>query len=597
MADIKLGKYTLHEKLGSGGFGTVYRATDAMGRTVAVKMLKPGWSDDPETIERFRREALAAGVLFHPHIATILDIDEFEGRRFLVMRYVDGPSLDKILEKKGRLSWDEALQILKEVSEGLDYAHQRGFVHRDIKPANIMISPDEGAVITDFGLAKAAQSSGLSTSGVLLGTPSYIAPEVWEGEQVSPATDVYSLACVFDEMVSGEVLFAGDSPPQIMTQHVNKGPQFPQKWAEDVPKGIQAVLEKALAQKPADRLSSAGNFSEAIEELGRVREPAGTTVGDRWQRFREGFSKNRGWIFAGLGLIAVLVVTPLLSNAFKKSSDQPSGAQTVAALALLETQIEDRLTSIAAAVQVTITHIPLSPTPLPTNTSAPKPSATVLPARITDDYNVEMVLAPAGAFEMGSRNGDFDESPVHTVRLDDYYIDKYEVTNELYARCVQAGECQPPSSSSSYTHDSYYGNPEFDDYPVIWVDWQQAQTFCQWRGARLPSEAEWEKAARGTHGRTYPWGEGFDCTKANYGGCSGDTEQVGAFPDGASPYGALDMAGNVWEWVADWYDDNYYSISPSENPAGPASGQYRVLRGGSWSHGAVYVRTALRVRY
>lgn len=102
MEETKLGKYTLHEKLGSGGFGTVYRATDAMGRTVAIKVLKPGWSDDPETIERFRREALAAGELFHPHIATILDIDEAEGRRFLVMRYVDGPSLDKILEEKGR---------------------------------------------------------------------------------------------------------------------------------------------------------------------------------------------------------------------------------------------------------------------------------------------------------------------------------------------------------------------------------------------------------------------------------------------------------------------------------------------------------------
>lgn len=193
-----------------------------------------------------------------------------------------------------------------------------------------------------------------------------------------------------------------------------------------------------------------------------------------------------------------------------------------------------------------------------------------------------MRLVPAGAFSMGSDSGSADEKPIHSVTLDAYYIDKYEVTNAAYKRCVDAGVCNPPKQSSSYTRDAYYSTPEFDEYPVIYVDWNMANAYCEWRGDRLPTEAEWEKAARGLDGRTYPWGENIDCDKANYGSCVGDTTEVGSYLDGVSPYGLHDMAGNVWEWVADWYDSDYYSNSPSSNPLGPSSGQYRVLRGGSW---------------
>jgi serine/threonine-protein kinase len=212
-----------------------------------------------------------------------------------------------------------------------------------------------------------------------------------------------------------------------------------------------------------------------------------------------------------------------------------------------------------------------------------------------------MVLVPAGAFEMGSNNGDSDEMPVHTVTLDDYYIDQYEVTNALYKACVDAGVCDPPVNTSSFTRDSYFGNSQYDDYPVIRVSWYDAKAYCEWRGVRLPTEAEWEKAARGTDGRTYPWGEGIDCTKANYGGCVDDTTAVGSYPDGASPYGLFDMAGNVWEWVADWYDGNYYDAYPADswppNPAGPSSGEYRVLRGGSWLNYGDLLRVANRSGY
>jgi formylglycine-generating enzyme required for sulfatase activity len=217
----------------------------------------------------------------------------------------------------------------------------------------------------------------------------------------------------------------------------------------------------------------------------------------------------------------------------------------------------------------------------------------------TDDFidvqGVPMRFIPAGDFEMGSDTSSYtEERPAHTVFLDDYYIDKYEVTNARYQACVDAGVCQPPREMSSATRSNYYGNSDFDDYPVIYVDWDMAVVYCEWRGAQLPTEAQWEKAARGTDGRSYPWGEGIDAILANYNYNIGDTTAVGNYEDGVSPYGLYDMTGNVWEWVADWYSGTYYQTSPSANPTGPASGQFRGLRGGSWLNEEEFVHTFTR---
>lgn len=226
----------------------------------------------------------------------------------------------------------------------------------------------------------------------------------------------------------------------------------------------------------------------------------------------------------------------------------------------------------------------------------------VISTKTADERSVKMVFVPAGEFSMGSETGDADESPIHTVYLDAFYIDMYEVTNARYRFCVDAGACLPPTMDGSHTRASYYGNPAFDDFPVMYISWEMAQAYCDWRGTKLPSEAQWEKAARGTDGRTYPWGEGIDCQRANYYqqvgadfiACIGDTSRVGSYESGQSPYGAYDMTGNVWEWVADWYGDTYYQESPSSNPPGPESGRARVVRGGAWQFSDYSLRASRR---
>lgn len=218
----------------------------------------------------------------------------------------------------------------------------------------------------------------------------------------------------------------------------------------------------------------------------------------------------------------------------------------------------------------------------------------------------EEVYIASGQFTMGCSTEDgawcvFNEQPQHAVELSGYYIDKYEVTNAGYQQCVAAGVCTAPAGASS-TRTFYYGNPDYAAFPVTNVTWYQAHAFCAWAGKRLPTEAEWEKAARGSSdARIYPWGDAApDCSIANIrmarwtGFCVGDTTAVGSYVLGASPYGVMDMAGNVWEWVGDWYSQSYYAYSPALNPSGPLSGNLRVLRGGAWGGNGLDARLVLR---
>ncbi len=326
------------------------------------------------------------------------------------------------------------------------------------------------------------------------------------------------------------------------------------------------------------------------------------------------FSPRPRWllpILSAVVIIAVLVVGLVL---MRLSSGETPPAPTITITGGGRTVVAVRgitnTPASSATVKVAATATPIPPT----NTPVP-PTDTPLPAagavRISERDGAEMVYVPAGEFIMGSEDGADNEKPVHTVYLDAYWIDKYEVTNAQFKKCVDAGTCTAPTTCD-------WGEPTYQDadkagHPVVCVDWENARKYCEWAEKRLPTEAEWEKAARGTDGRTYPWGNEFDGSKVNFcdKNCEFDhkdvayddgytrTAPVGSYPSGASPYNARDMAGNVWEWVVDWYDSGYYSEAAASqaNPQGPVSGDYRVVRGGSWGGDVDGVRSARRGRY
>jgi eukaryotic-like serine/threonine-protein kinase len=265
-------------------------------------------------------------------------------------------------------------------------------------------------------------------------------------------------------------------------------------------------------------------------------------------------------------------------------------------------------------------------TELPVNTQVPSLGST----RVSETDGMIQVFVPGGDFSMGSDTSSYaDERPVHTVFLDSYWIDQTEVTNAMFETFVNQSGYQtdaeetgssyvynPDDNSDELTHGADWQHPlgpdsnlmELSQYPVVHVSWNDALAYCEWAGRRLPTEAEWEKAARGTDGRTFPWGNDFDGTRLNFadvnlnaslGNSNFDdgyqlSSPVGNYLSGASPYGALDLAGNVWEWVNDWVDESYYQSSPPGNPGGPATGEYHVLRGGSWHDPEDGQRTAYR---
>jgi formylglycine-generating enzyme required for sulfatase activity len=243
----------------------------------------------------------------------------------------------------------------------------------------------------------------------------------------------------------------------------------------------------------------------------------------------------------------------------------------------------------------------LAPVPTLTLALAPglKPKITFTPMAALSTRPVDgmtMLYVPEGNFIMGANSANRGGQLVHNVFLDAYWIDKTDVTNVMYSLCVKAAACQAPGQSSSFTRTSYYGNSQYENYPVIWVNWNDASAYCIWAGARLPTEAQWEKASRGTDGRPYPWGNSNpNKSLLNYNQNIGDTTAVDNYPTGASLYGALDMAGNVWDWVNDWYGSNYFVTSPSANPQGPSGGTFRVLRGGAWNNNAIaFIDSSLR---
>jgi len=500
--------------------------------------------------------------------------DAQTGRQYLVMDYVEGEDLEQMLQRVGGLPEATALAWIQQILHALEYLHNQmpPVIHRDIKPANIKITPQGKAVLVDFGIAKVSDPARGTLTGARAVTPGYAPPEQY-GLRTDPRSDIYALGATLYTLLTNRV------PPEAPLRASGDVLTPPRQIVPALSAQTESAIMCAVELQPTLRWQTARDFRAALTPRPVVpptmpapqpyTPPAApatpTSTIPPWV-----WAVGGAGIMFFIGLVVFGVIAML-------ASPRPTPAPTAA---------------------------PPTGAPVPTITS-PAPTAAALPTRASTATSVpsvspsreSIVLVPAGEFTMGSSDGSGDEEPVHTVYLDAYWIDKFEVTNALYKKCVDAGKCQPPSDKSSYTRSSYYGNTQYDNYPVINISWNDAKTYCEWAGKRLPTEAEWEKAARGTDGRIYPWGNTFDKNLLNSSeGGKGDTTAVGSYPSGASPYGALDMAGNGWEWVADWYG-GYSSSSQQRNPTGPSSGTSRVLRGGSWGSFRSFVRVSSRDGY
>jgi formylglycine-generating enzyme required for sulfatase activity len=387
-----------------------------------------------------------------------------------------------------------------------------------------------------------------------------------------------------------------------------------QTYIEPVLPGIAAISAvDALTDKPTNSQKPA-----PVQEPAWSQPPPPISPPPATAPTGSGKSSRMPIIIGAVALLVILLVLGIVVGPRLLGGGSDEIAET--------TESNAEGSGAMLADQATATSDPTAtPSPIPTET--PEPTATFTPeptptplhrpgdvelfALPTGD-EVPMVYVPEGSFTMGTtldaamvvceterddcqRSWFINETPPHELFLDAFWIDQTEVTNSQYVACVDAEVCAKPKTEASYTRASYFRGDEFADFPVIYIDWESANTFCEWRDARLPTEAEWEKAARGDDERTFPWGNEIDGALANYNKSRADTTMVGSYPDGASPYGALDMVGNVWEWVADWYYGDYYTESPSSNPTGPDSGELKVMRGGCWAFfGINNARTVVR---
>jgi formylglycine-generating enzyme required for sulfatase activity len=354
------------------------------------------------------------------------------------------------------------------------------------------------------------------------------------------------------------------------------------QWAE-ARRLLRQVQERAPGYREAERLLARAEAE--MEARAEVGAKAGAEVpgakGERARVSRPSRASLPAWFWPAAGGIAVVLVVVIVLIATLGGGGGGAETPTQAPGATVISAASPTAGAGATAGAGTTVIADASPTAGDRSDTWTRPADGMV-----------MVYVPAGEFTMGSTEDDVDaggdEMPQHTVYLDAFWIDRNEVTNAHYQTCVDAGACTPSRCAlEDYLNDA--------QQPVVCVNWDDAQVYCQWAGARLPTEAEWEKAARGTDERIYPWGdEAPDCDKANFSGCNEGTNRVGTCWAGASPYGALDMAGNALEWVADRYDLNYYARSPERNPQGPEAGPWRVLRGGSWGDAPNRLRAATR---
>jgi len=306
-----LGRYKVVSRIARGGMATVYKAWHpGLGRYVALKVLLPVFAQDEEFVKRFKQEAWAVAELDHPNIVRIYDAGKSGGYHYIAMEYFDGGSLKDLLDRQGGRPLDltTVLQIVRQIASALDYAHRRGIIHRDIKPSNILLTKDGRVVLADLGIAKAVAGAKLTKSLVRMGTPEYMSPEQGKGEEVDQRTDIYSLGVVIYEMLTGRVPFKGDIPWAVIHQHIYEMPPPLRSLNPRLPEGVAMVVHKALAKRPCERYSTAGELVQALEAASEgtptVRGPVTIRA-----RATAPLSKAGHQVFVlGLGMVIVAIL-------------------------------------------------------------------------------------------------------------------------------------------------------------------------------------------------------------------------------------------------------------------------------------------------
>ncbi len=663
--------YEVLKLLGGGGFGVVYLARDTdLKRLVVLKMLHPHLAAQPDMVRRFVQEARAMARLDHVNIVRINQVKNDAQQPFFEMEYIEGQTLAKYRASQV-FSLRQVIPIIKQIAAALDAAHQQKIIHRDVKPDNVLVKPNGQLKLTDFGIIKLLESTETlhpSTQGII-GTPSYMAPEqadLSRRQEIGPGCDIYALGVVTYELLTGHLPFKGTSYHTILGAHVTQPPPDPRTFNPFLTESTAQVLLKVLAKQPANRYLSATAFVNALEleaasggaghqsrisSLSRdgasqvapasapLVEPTENSVATISDKTAHTVSqplapqKQIAWPMAiGLGSVIMIII---LIAVFARPLifDTPDSAEP--AIVIASTEAPAKQTKSPAKPTeglASLTEVPANPTDVP-----PASMSTLgIGSTMQGQDGMTLLYVPEGEFLRGSKDNDPDgldnEKPQRSIFLDAFWIDQTEVTNEMFARFVDDTGHQTKAEEAGWgyafteetwevTDGAEWRHPQgpnssiegLEQHPVVQVSWNDAKTYCEWTGRRLPTEAEWEKAARGTDSRSYSWGNeepasnlvnfcDKNCSNPNSKIDSLDdgyefTAPVGTYPDGASPYGALDMTGNVWEWNADWYAESYYKDAPEQNPQGPDTGEQRVLRGGSWYDGMQKLRVIARDSY
>ena len=524
--------YVVERALGEGGFAVVFLVKDlGLKRDLAVKVLSPDMIASQTALERFRREAETVARLSHPNIVPLHFIGQKDDLVYLAMQCVDGGSIADRLEREGRLPVADAVRITLEVASALAHAHRHGVVHRDIKPANVLVDAEtDRCLVTDFGIARTAEGGSLTATGLVLGTPAYLAPEQVTGGLADHRADIFALGVMAYEMLAGRLPYEGATPTAAMMRRLAGPPALVTTVRPEVPEEVARVVAGCLATEPDERIQ---NAADVVRALGGQTPASG--------------SRHPA---------AVPHVALPTGGAARRRGPGRSvalGAGAVALIALGGWWLAQRRPSAPAA---------------PAATTAPA-SAPPGPAALDSG----MVRIPGGDYVIGTDGGSYAlDRPRHTARVDAFAIGRTEVTVGAFAEYVRAARAPAP-----------WGTGPMPDprLPVTRVPLGEAANYCAWRHGpqgRLPTEVEWEAAARGPAGRDYPWGQSAEIARANTKslGRTGPAP-VGSFPLGATPEGAQDMIGNVWEWTR-----TPLHAYPGAAALPDSMASYYVIRGGHY---------------